>query len=300
MVSSMAGLDVENYLSKRGELAPKILRGPKDVETEVSDSTSMVVYASGHPLNYQWYKDGKEIAGANSSRLRIEKPGLDDDGSVYNVKVYNGLGESTSGGGSLSVKPFSGPSIIDVKAKPEIDGQMDSDWTMAEANEIAKVVRGEREGDNDISGRFMVMWDDENLYVLIRVVDDVKIHTGEWGHNNDGVEIYIDLGNKKLDSYGQTDFQIRCEWSQDMVGVPIGKQLYGVEVAQADVDDGYLMEFAIPWKELGGEADKGDFIGIDVHVNDNDKHSRETKMAWYARRDNSYRSPMRFGTMKLN
>jgi endo-1,4-beta-xylanase len=188
---------------------------------------------------------------------------------------------------------------VHVKAKPVIDGQADDAWEAAKANQIAKKVYGKKVSADDVSGAFSMMWDDENLYILVRVTDDAKIHTGEWGHNNDSVEIYIDLGNKKLDSYGETDYQIRCEWSKEVIGVPIGRQLYDVKVAQADYDGGYVMEFAIPWRNLGGEVDEGDFIGIDVHINDNDKHSRETKLAWYASRDNSYKSPMLFGTAKL-
>jgi endoglucanase len=299
MVDSLEGLDVENYLSHLGELAPKVLRGPEDAETEVNDSTNMVVYASGHPLNYRWSKDGKEIPGAKSSRLRIVQPGLDDDGSVYRVKVYNDLGEALSDEAQLTVKPFSGPSIVSVKTKPVIDGQADDPWKGGKANAITKKVYGKKVSADDVSGAFSMMWDDENLYILLTVTDDAKVHTGEWGHNNDSVEIYIDLGNQKLDSYGKTDYQIRCEWSKEGISVPIGRQLYDVTVAQADFDDGYAMEFAIPWRNLGGEVGEGDFIGIDVHINDNDKHSRETKLAWYASRDNSYRSPMLFGTAKL-
>jgi endo-1,4-beta-xylanase len=276
-----------------------VLRGPEDAETEVNDSTNMVVYASGHPLNYRWSKDGKEIPGAKSSRLRIVQPGLDDDGSVYRVKVYNDLGEALSDEAQLTVKPFSGPSIVSVKTKPVIDGQADDAWQAGKTNAIAKKVYGKKVSADDVSGAFSMMWDDENLYILLTVTDDAKVHTGEWGHNNDSVEIYIDLGNQKLDSYGKTDYQIRCEWSKEGISVPIGRQLYDVTVAQADFDDGYAMEFAIPWRNLGGEVGEGDFIGIDVHINDNDKHSRETKLAWYASRDNSYRSPMLFGTAKL-
>ena len=50
---------------------------------------------------------------------------------------------------------------------------------------------------------------------------------------------------------------------------------------------------------LGCSPTPGAFLGIDVHVNDNDNDRRETKLAWAGRRDNAYQSPSAFGVLKL-
>jgi hypothetical protein len=300
MVDSLAGLDVEKYLTERGTLAPKIVRQPSDVSIELGDSGALTVTASGYPLNFQWYKNSKPLPGAASSGLRIEKPTLNDDSTAYYVKVWNDKATLVSKNAMLQVKPYTGGVISFTPKAPDIDAVIDKIWENAESRSIDNLVLGSRDSSDDITGSFRLLWDSDFLYILTEVTDDVKRHTGEPGHNNDSIEIYIDYDNSKSDFYDDNDFQFRYEWSASKVTVPIGKSLENIPAAQTDTASGYIMEMALPWRSLGGEAPAGNYLGIELHINDNDTRLRQAKVAWHTRRDNSYRSPIYFGTMKLS
>jgi hypothetical protein len=43
----------------------------------------------------------------------------------------------------------------------------------------------------------------------------------------------------------------------------------------------------------------GTYIGIDLHVIDNDQDRREHKIGWTAKDDDAYRSPAAFGAVRL-
>ena len=72
-----------------------------------------------------------------------------------------------------------------------------------------------------------------------------------------------------------------------------------INAAQKNIDGGYQMELAIPWKAINGKPCDGKFIGIDIHVMDNDNNGRSEKLIWSGKQDFARRSPMSFGTMKL-
>jgi len=301
MVNSLVPFNAEKYQASRKTVTPRILKQPQDIELQVCDSASLVVRACGYPLNFEWKKNGQVLQGQNKNRLRIESPSLEDNGAKYTVTVSNKKGAMTSSEATLSVKPFSGYVINKASVVPEIDGKIDKIWSEVELLPISNIVRGRQGSKEDLSGAFRVLWDENYLYVLAEVIDDIKHSRGEPSWQNDCVEVYIDYDNSKSDSYGNDEFQFRFEWSMKKVLTARGgKELKGIKGVQIGSKDGYVMEMAFPWAELGGPAPAGEYIGIDVHVNDNDGRRTEAKVAWKATRDNSYESPMFLGTMKLS
>jgi hypothetical protein len=70
----------------------------------------------------------------------------------------------------------------------------------------------------------------------------------------------------------------------------------GFRAAQQEAARGYRVDFTVP---LGGSVGPGAFIGIDVHVIDNDNDRREHKIGWAAKNDDAYRSPAALGTVRL-
>ena len=77
-------------------VAPRITQQPQSQGVVLGDSAGFEVGASGtEPLDYQWYKDGKTIAGATSSIYQISKVSQDDFG-VYSVWAQNKLGRAYS------------------------------------------------------------------------------------------------------------------------------------------------------------------------------------------------------------
>jgi aryl-phospho-beta-D-glucosidase BglC (GH1 family) len=300
MVRSLVPLNPDSYLASRGIIAPKIIQQPKDVGLEVGDSASLMVRASGYPVNYQWKKNGRVIADANSFRLKIQNPVLEDNKAKYTVTVSNKKGSDTSRKVTLTVKPYSGPIIAKASVPVGIDGVVDDVWENAELLPLANVaLRGKPSAEN-LSGAFKILRDQTNLYLLVQVTDDLKMHTAEESYENDGIEIYIDYDNSKSDRYDSDDFMFRYVWSESEVLSVIGNPGPGVKGAQKNLDKGYIMEIAIPWKAIGGTPKEGQYIGIDVHVNDNDNLRRDCKITWKAKRDISHQTPSVFGTMKLS
>jgi len=301
MVDSLVPLKAEKYLAARKPVKPRILKQPQDVQLQVCDSASLIVQVSGHPLNFTWKKNGKKIPSQNNARLRIEKPLLKENSSKYSVTVSNEKGSVTSNEVTLTVKEYSGPVIEKAAQTPKIDGTADDAWNQTKALTLDNSILGTKDSKDDLSAAFKVLWDENFLYLLVEVTDDIKFHRGEPTFKNDSVEVYIDYDNSKSDYYDDDDYQFRYEWNWKKVSTRRGKKLEDIIAAQTDHDKGYVMELAIPWQELGGDAPAGKYIGIDVHVNDNDaRKTREAKIAWKAKADVSYSSPMFFGTMKLS
>lgn len=67
------------------------------------DPVTFGVSASGGNLQYQWRRNGVEIAGATSRLLRLNAAAASDDSTEYAVVVRNSLGSITSGIATLRV-----------------------------------------------------------------------------------------------------------------------------------------------------------------------------------------------------
>jgi hypothetical protein len=84
-------------------LAPIISKQPLNQTIAAGNSASFSITAFGSgPLNYQWRKNGVNIAGANSSTLTIQDARASDS-EAYSVVVWNAYGSATSDAASLSV-----------------------------------------------------------------------------------------------------------------------------------------------------------------------------------------------------
>ncbi|MEE8437630.1 MAG: sugar-binding protein, partial [Candidatus Neomarinimicrobiota bacterium] len=59
------------------------------------------------------------------------------------------------------------------------------------------------------------------------------------------------------------------------------------------------MEISRPWKNITKSGKPHGYLGLDIHINDNDGNTRNWKLAWWAKRDNSYQTPAVFGTVRL-
>jgi hypothetical protein len=78
------------------QITPVITEQPLGRSVILGDSVEFDIGASGtEPLNYQWYKDGKQIAGATDVTYRIASVSQDDLG-IYSVRVQNKAGKAYS------------------------------------------------------------------------------------------------------------------------------------------------------------------------------------------------------------
>ena len=125
---------------------------------------------------------------------------------------------------------------------------------------------------DDLSADFRGMWDENNLYLLVDVTDDILRHgTGDW-YKSDSVEVYIDADDAKAPQYGQNDYQYGFNWDKTSPTIAETKhnRTNGVEYAMVTTDKGYRLAVKFPWQTLGVKPSAGAKIGLDVQVNDND------------------------------
>jgi hypothetical protein len=91
--------------------APAITGPPAGGEFLVGDSVTLTVSVTGtRPLNFQWQKDGVNVAGATGSTLTLENLQEADSGS-YTVTVSNSAGSVTSEAALVTVGDWAAPDL---------------------------------------------------------------------------------------------------------------------------------------------------------------------------------------------
>ncbi len=101
-VSNGAGTVTSDAATLTVLVAPAITTSPSSQTIAVGASATFTVVATGNPLNYQWHRNGADIAGATASSLTLSGASAADDGN-YTVTVSNSLGSVTSSAATLTV-----------------------------------------------------------------------------------------------------------------------------------------------------------------------------------------------------
>jgi endo-1,4-beta-xylanase len=193
------------------------------------------------------------------------------------------LGADTSQAVRVEVRPFAG---MEVPRSSELGA----------FTPVERLVTGPAmPAPDDLSARWALRWDDDGLHGRIEVTDAVLRNQDGRPYHNDGVEIYLDPDNAKTLGYQADDLQIRIIRGGS-VSAERGTMPQGFSGTQREVTGGYLVDFTLP---LDVAISPGAFIGIDLHVIDNDDDRREHKIGWAAEDDNAYRSPASLGTVRL-
>ncbi|MBI4979206.1 MAG: hypothetical protein HZC28_17120 [Spirochaetes bacterium] len=219
---------------------------------------------------------------------------------------------------SVRYRPFVTASRVE-KA-PVIDGIVKSDeWntrdriTLDSLANLRNAVPAVWGGANDMSGRVMLSWDNNALYLGFKVLDDKRgernDRLGVW--NSDCIELFIDTAAD--DAPTATGFNSRC--CQLVIGMPTVKfpevvmfkasgmlemNTANLAVKTSVQPGGYDVELAIPWKELGGITPAaGMQLGFDVCLSDNDATARKLSLVWSGA-DDYYRNRLNFGRVLLS
>jgi hypothetical protein len=282
MVASLDGLDPEGWLSVRETELPAIYLQPVDADVEVGGVVVLGVRATGYPVEYTWLLDGQVVEKGADPRTAVV-PQSEAEAGVWQVVASNTLGADTSGSVRVEVHPFTG---MEVPRSSEFGA-----FTAVE-----RLVTGPAMPDrDDLSARWTLRWDEDGLHGRVEVTDAVLRNQDGRPYHNDGVEIYLDPNNAKTLGYRADDLQIWITRGGS-ISAERGTMPEGFSGTQQEVAGGYLVEFTLP---LDAAISPGAFIGIDLHVIDNDNDRREHKIGWAAENDNAYRSPTSFGTVRL-
>lgn len=203
---------------------------------------------------------------------------------------------------------WSAPRLVD---PPEIDGWLD-DWT-GPPLELAAIVIGRNawDGAADLSARALAGWDDEALYLGVRVYDDVFVPSPEREmlFDGDSLELQIDadlLGDWERRTYDIDDWHVGLS-PGDFAGEGPRVHLWRpqletaprLELASRRLADGYILEARLPWEELEVDPRRVRALGFALGVNDADgeEPGRQTLISTSPARDP--RDPTTIGAIVL-
>ncbi len=189
------------------------------------------------------------------------------------------------------------PLIVDcLRGTPEaIDGDL-SDWNLEamtpavlEVEEQLHSGQTSWDGPEDLSAKFYLLWDDENVYIAVVVKDDVlsmnKAGVDIW--NADCVEIFFGTTDAASghDQHYQWGINANAQkWIWDDMDGAGGTEPAYLQIAASETDDGYICEASIPHGEITPlDWSVGNNIGFHPVVDDTDSGDREIQMTWTSR-----------------
>lgn len=175
---------------------------------------------------------------------------------------------------------------------PTIDGEIDEIWNDAPILPIDRF----QTAHNGATGQARVLWDNENLYVLVEVNDNELDKTGTDAHEQDSVEVFIDELNTKAASYGEGHGQYRVNFDNEQSFNP-GDISEGFESRAVVNGTNYLVEMQIPFKST--EVEGGNIIGFDVQINDAVNGNRNSVAIWNDTSGMGWSDPSVFGNLTL-
>ncbi len=200
---------------------------------------------------------------------------------------------------------------------PTIDGFDDDEaWSLAESYSDFEVSGGAIDGDDDLFTVWKALWDEDNFYAHVTVVDDVigiiPDNMGDW--NTDSVEFYFDatiqgLTTKLTEGDGAV-YDYQADGSEPVYQLTLLVDQYELheginhtkylelndDIAEINgawivEDSSYQLEIAFPWTALGSDpgavADNGSVMGFGVAINDEDDGAERDGQAMWATSDGS-------------
>ncbi len=171
---------------------------------------------------------------------------------------------------------------------------------------------GPVDGKFDLSAYFKMVWDDENLYIFVHILNDSISVNAIQDWDKDSFELFIDSDNSKNPppddniphaypgSYDANDEQWRFVWQQPVQRLPWFYDTSMLEYAYHQTGNGWSVELMIPFDALVDfPAQAGHVFGIEFHINDNDGDGRENFLKWWSQSDYTYLYPSLFGSAYL-
>jgi hypothetical protein len=178
-------------------------------------------------------------------------------------------------------------SIPQVAEVPTLDGDL-SDMQSLPAHDISHLDlwSGAAEGAEDTGGQFHLGYDDANLYIGIRVIDQTVVCNiapdnirAHW--RTDSVEVTIDPSGQSQNTSTTfksgifpcttEGFEARAERDGDANQGVIEETAPGMEVASQPTENGYNLEMKIPWADMPSQPEPGSTFGFNIMIYDGDQ-----------------------------
>lgn len=183
-----------------------------------------------------------------------------------------------------------------ISTKPTLDGSW-AEWRDSTTlYPIPFVVWGAKNwtGKADLEASFGAVWDNTNLYVGFKIIDDkyVQNATGKDMYKGDSVELLIDTnlnGDLAVQQLNADDYQVGLSCGNPSKSVapeaylwfPTSKEGSKTSYKVVCVFDSgfYRVEASIPWEKLGITPSKDMTVGFAASVNDNDNASENVQQS---------------------
>ncbi|WP_040950848.1 endo-1,4-beta-xylanase [Gorillibacterium massiliense] len=176
---------------------------------------------------------------------------------------------------------------------PVIDGTVDTVWSGAPELPINRYQMAWQ----GASGVAKVLWDDQNLYVLVQVSDTQLDKSNENAWEQDSVEVFVDENNGKTTFYQDDDGQYRVNFDNETTFSP-ASIADGFVSATHVSGTNYTVEMKIPFKKVTPSNDSK--LGFDVQINDAKDKVRQSVAAWNDTTGQGYQDTSIFGVLTLN
>jgi hypothetical protein len=183
---------------------------------------------------------------------------------------------------------------VHLNSPPTVDGNWD-EWTSTQfpANYVVYGLEN-WEGKDDLSSSFRIGWDNNNLYIAVKVVDDkyVQNASGANIYKGDSIEIlldtdlYSDFNSTELSS---DDYQLGISPGNPQPGGTMQAYLWypsstageriSVEIKAIGGSGLYRVEAAIPWSVFNYTPSANKHLGFLLSVSDNDKSSENVQQS---------------------
>lgn len=175
---------------------------------------------------------------------------------------------------------------------PVIDGEISSgEYAEAVPIRIDKfgIKEGEWKGPDDLSATAYFLWDDEQAYFALKVVDDVFNQPYLGGDIWQGDSVQIGLALSPLEDvlgvyYAEGGLALtqrgKLLWVWHAPGIPFEGEFQELNFAIKRQGNEIVYEAAIPYRTVNFTLTSGVWIGLDIMVNDNDGQGRKGWIEW--------------------
>ena len=192
----------------------------------------------------------------------------------------------------LLIRPKGQVEAYHFSSGPSLDGDF-SEWSNAKTYPAHAIVYGKDSwsGGADLEGYFQVGWDATNLYIAVKVSDQlyVQMATGADLYKGDSLEILLDTNLQSdfyVESLSPDDYQLGISPGNPSPGKSPEAFLWfpsninggrKVQVYANTTSSGYLVEAAIPWSTFGVQPLSGQHYGFALSVSDNDNDAKSVQ-----------------------
>lgn len=175
---------------------------------------------------------------------------------------------------------------------PSLDGSVDSIWSKAPELKLDT----KQMAWSGATGTARVLWDDDNLYVLVQVRDDQLNKTNPNVWEQDSVEVFVDENNGKTSSFQDDDGQYRVNF-ENLATFNPAEIAAGFDSKVSVSGTNYTVEMKIPFKKV--KPSNNAKIGFDAQINDAKDGNRISVNAWNDPSGQGYQDTSVFGELTL-